>query len=185
MTLEKARELLKVQVGFGGGYNRHGARLILADVLREHGASFVTLHLGGRLRGCIGSLLPARPLAEDVRANAVAAAFRDHRFPPLAAHEFATIDISVSVLGTPESMRVDGELDAIDQLVPGTDGLILDFRGHRGTFLPQVWQQLPDAAEFLAQLKLKAGLPLGFWHADIRLSRYRVEEYRERAHADG
>jgi AmmeMemoRadiSam system protein A len=157
----------------------------LPDALTENGASFVTLHLGGRLRGCIGTLMPVRPLAEDVQANAVAAAFRDFRFPPLAMEEFGDIDISVSVLGAAEWMPVHSEADAIDQLVPGADGLILDYRGHRGTFLPQVWQQLPDAGEFLTHLKCKAGLPPDFWHADIRLSRYRVEEYEESKHDHG
>ena len=157
----------------------------LPDALREHGASFVTLHQHGRLRGCIGSLVPVRPLAEDVRANAMAAAFQDYRFPPLAMEEFVSIDISVSVLGAAAWMPVDSEADAVDQLVPGTDGLILEFQGHRGTFLPQVWQQLPDAGEFLTQLKRKAGLTPDFWHPDIRLSRYRVEEYLEKEHGNG
>lgn len=157
----------------------------LPDALMEDGASFVTLHLGGRLRGCIGSLEPVRPLAEDVQANAVAAAFRDFRFTPLSTAEFGEIDISVSVLGHAEPMPVSGEADAVGRLVPGVDGLILDYRGQRGTFLPQVWQQLPDAGEFLAQLKAKAGLPKDFWHPDIRLSRYRVQEYREKGHGHG
>jgi AmmeMemoRadiSam system protein A len=155
----------------------------LPDSLCENGASFVTLHQGGRLRGCIGSLVAVRPLAEDVQANAVAAAFRDARFPPLSMEDFQAVDISVSVLEAASPMPVHNEADAIRQLVPGSDGLILDFRGHRGTFLPQVWQQLPDAGAFLAQLKGKAGLPPGFWHPDIRLSRYRIAEYRE--HDDG
>jgi AmmeMemoRadiSam system protein A len=153
--------------------------------LLEHGASFVTLHMHGRLRGCIGSLAARRPLAEDVRDNALAAAFHDFRFPPLTTPEFGDIDISVSVLGTAEPLPVADEADALRQLVPGTDGLIIEFKGCRGTFLPQVWQQLPNAGEFLAQLKRKAGLPMDFWHPDIRLSRYRVQEYVEIDHAHG
>ena len=155
------------------------AKQTLPAVLQQEGASFVTLHLNGQLRGCIGSLVARRPLAEDVRDNALAAAFHDFRFPPLTAPEFGDIDISVSVLGGAESLPVDSEADAVQQLIPGLDGVILDFQGRRGTFLPQVWQQLPHAGEFLTQLKRKAGLPPDFWHPDIRLSRYRVQEYAE------
>jgi AmmeMemoRadiSam system protein A len=154
----------------------------LPDSLQRDGASFVTLHMHGHLRGCIGSLAPRRPLAEDVQDNALSAAFRDFRFQPLTVPEFGNIDISVSVLGEAEPLFADGEDDAVRQLEPGTDGLILDFQGHRGTFLPQVWQQLPDARTFLAQLKRKAGLPSDFWHPDIRLSRYHVQEYAEQGH---
>lgn len=155
------------------------AKQALPAELQQEGASFVTLHLLGRLRGCIGSLVARRPLAEDVRDNALAAAFHDFRFQPLTAPELGDIDISVSVLGTAEPLPVDSEADAVQQLVPGLDGVILDFQGRRGTFLPQVWQQLPNAGDFLAQLKRKAGLPPDFWHPDIRLSRYRVQEYAE------
>ena len=155
------------------------AKQTLPAVLQQEGASFVTLHLNGQLRGCIGSLVARRPLAEDVRDNALAAAFHDFRFPPLTAPEFGDVDISVSVLGAAESLPVDSEADAVQQLIPGLDGVILDFQGRRGTFLPQVWQQLPHAGEFLTQLKRKAGLPPDFWHPDIRLSRYRVQEYAE------
>jgi AmmeMemoRadiSam system protein A len=157
----------------------------LPHSLLEHGASFVTLHMQGRLRGCIGSLAARRPLAEDVRDNALAAAFHDFRFPPLTSPEFVDIDISVSVLGAAEPLSASSEADAVRQLIPGVDGVILDFNGQRGTFLPQVWQQLPDAEAFLVQLKRKAGLPMDFWHPDIRLSRYRVQEYVELEHAHG
>jgi hypothetical protein len=161
------------------------AEQALPDSLLEHGASFVTLHMDGRLRGCIGSLVPRRPLAEDVRDNALSAAFRDFRFQPLTAPEFGDIDISVSVLGAAEPLPVADEADALRQLVPGTDGLIIEFKGCRGTFLPQVWQQLPDARAFLTQLKRKAGLPPDFWHPGIRLSRYQVQEYAEQGHRHG
>ena len=155
------------------------------EALLRHGASFVTLHRQGRLRGCIGSLAARRPLVEDVRDNALSAAFHDFRFPPLRVEEFDDTDISVSVLGAPEAMKAASEADVIRQLVPGIDGLILDFQGNRGTFLPQVWRQLPDAGDFLAQLKRKAGLPPDFWHPAIRLSRYHVQEYAELDHAHG
>ncbi len=150
-----------------------------APWLRAPGASFVTLHEGGLLRGCIGSLRAHRPLIEDVRENAVAAAFHDPRFPPLAANEFDRIAIEVSVLSPPEPLAADSEAALLAQLEPGQDGLILHYGAHQATFLPQVWEQLPDPARFVAQLKQKAGLPPDFWHPDMRFQRYRVEAYEE------
>ncbi len=150
-----------------------------APWLHEPGASFVTLHEHGRLRGCIGSLHAHRPLIDDVRENAVAAAFHDPRFPPLAPEEFDRIDIEVSVLSTPEPIAADNEPALLAQLEPGRDGLILQYGAHRATFLPQVWEQLPDPALFVAQLKQKAGLPPDFWHPDMQCWRYRVEAYAE------
>ena len=150
-----------------------------ASGLDEPAATFVTLTRGGQLRGCIGSLEPRRPLLEDVRANARAAAFEDPRFPPLTARELTDTRIEVSVLGPARPLEVRSEQGAIEALVPGRDGVILEYGPHRATFLPQVWQQLPDAREFLAHLRLKAGLPALFWDPGIRLSRYSVEKYSE------
>jgi len=147
--------------------------------LHEAAASFVTLHRHGALRGCIGSLEAYRPLVEDVRANAVAAAFHDPRFPPLSADEFNEIDIEVSVLSALQPVPAASEADAIALLKQSHDGVVLEYGRHRSTFLPQVWQQLPEPARFLAQLKLKAGLAADFWHADVRLSRYKVEKFAE------
>lgn len=150
-----------------------------ADWLQQPGASFVTLTKMGDLRGCIGSLEPHRPLGEDVRANALAAAFRDPRFMPLAREEFNDIRVEVSLLSASESLTVGSEDEALSVLRPGVDGLIFEYAQHRSTFLPQVWEQLPEPLEFLAHLKRKAGLPQDFWAADVRLSRYTVSKWKE------
>ncbi len=145
----------------------------------EHGASFVTLTLDGRLRGCIGTLRAHRPLLDDVRANARAAAFRDPRFPPLAANELDRVDIEVSVLTPPEPMAFTDEADLLAQLVPHVDGVVFEASERRATFLPQVWRHLPEPADFLAALKRKAGVASDFWDADVRVSRYRVHSHAE------
>ncbi len=148
--------------------------------LRRPGASFVTLHgADGRLRGCVGRLEAFRALGEDVRANALAAAFEDARFAPLGAHEWAGLTVEVSVLAPPEPLAVRSEAEALAALRPGIDGVILEWRSARATFLPQVWQQLPDAAGFIGALKRKAGLAADFWAADLRLSRYRVRSFAD------
>ena len=144
------------------------------------GASFVTLHgADGRLRGCVGRLEPIRPLREDVHANARAAAFHDTRFPPLRTHEWQGLQVEVSVLDVAEPLAVSSEPEARAALRPGVDGLIFEWRHARATFLPQVWQQLPDAGEFLAALKRKAGVGADFWSAEVRLSRYRVRSFAD------
>jgi AmmeMemoRadiSam system protein A len=150
-----------------------------APWLREKGATFVTLTRDGELRGCIGSLLAHRPLIEDVKSNAVAAAFRDPRFPPLAAVELHQTRVEVSLLSDPQPLSVHSEQDALETLVPHVDGVILEYAHYRGTFLPQVWEQLPEPDVFLAHLKLKAGLPTDFWAPGIRLSRYQVRKWKE------
>jgi AmmeMemoRadiSam system protein A len=146
---------------------------------RQPGASFVTLTQRGQLRGCIGSLEAHRPLAEDVAANACAAAFRDPRFKPLTADELAHTRVEVSLLTPAQPLPCRDEADALAQLQPHIDGVILSAGRHRATFLPQVWEQLPDPAAFLAQLKRKAGLAADYWSPDLRLERYTVEKWRE------
>jgi len=148
--------------------------------LARPGASFVTLHgADGRLRGCIGRLQAVRPLVEDVRANARAAAFQDSRFPPLRTHEWPGLQVEVSVLGAAEPLNAASEAEARAALRPGIDGVIFEWRDARATFLPQVWQQLPDAGGFLAALKHKAGLAADFWSTEVRLSRYRVRSFTD------
>ena len=150
------------------------------EALRQPAATFVTLKNSGELRGCIGSLKPIRPLGVDVRENAIAAAFRDPRFPPLAAVEFEATSVEVSLLSADERVDVADEEDLVARLRPGLDGLVLEYGRHRATFLPQVWEALADPREFLAALKRKAGLPADFWHPDLRLRRYGIEKHRER-----
>ncbi len=147
--------------------------------LDEAAACFVTLTLNGALRGCIGSLGPRRSLREDVRENAVGAAFRDPRFAPLGREEFERIGIEVSLLAPAQPMHCRDEADALAQLRPGVDGVILDCAGHCATFLPQVWESLPDPRRFLGELKRKAGLAVDHWAPDLRLSRYEVRKWKE------
>lgn len=145
----------------------------------EPGATFVTLMQSERLRGCIGSLRAHRPLAQDVAANAVAAAFRDPRFPPLRAEEFAATDIEVSLLSALQPLEVRNEAHALEQLEPGVHGLVFQYGHHQSTFLPQVWEQFDEPQEFLAHLKYKAGLPPDFWDPQVKLQRYTVSKWRE------
>ena len=135
------------------------------------------------MRGCIGSLQAHRPLADDVVANALAAAFRDPRFPPLAADELAVTRIEVSLLAQAEPLPCADEAEALERLRPGIDGLILSCGAQRATFLPQVWDSLPQPHDFLAQLKRKAGLPADYWSPQLTLERYRVRKWKEEATA--
>jgi len=153
----------------------------MAGWLEEPGATFVTLTQQGVLRGCIGNLQAYRSLREDVAGNAVAAAMRDPRFQPLPAHELPHTRIEVSLLSGLSALMFDSEAAALAQLRPGVDGVVLEFGAARGTFLPQVWDALPRAQDFLAQLKRKAGLPADFWDDDIRLRRYTVTKWLEPA----
>jgi AmmeMemoRadiSam system protein A len=138
-------------------------------------ASFVTLKVEEQLRGCIGSLEARHPLVVDVVRNAYAAAFRDPRFPALTWPEFERLGIHLSLLNPAEPLPCCGEADLLARLRPGLDGLILEEGVHRGTFLPSVWESLPDPRDFLRHLKLKAGLPAGYWSDRIRVQRYTVE----------
>lgn len=146
-----------------------------APALRERRASFITLNRHGRLRGCIGTLEARRALVTEVAAMAHAAAFHDPRFAPLASHEFEELELHISVLSPPEPMTIDSEQGLLERLRPGIDGLILREAHRQATFLPAVWEQLPDPAEFLRRLKLKAGMAADHWSARIEISRYTAE----------
>ena len=150
-----------------------------ADVLQASGASFVTLNQQGQLRGCIGSLQAHRPLITDIQANAIAAALHDPRFAPLTLVELDITTVEVSVLSAMQHLPFASEAHALAQLQPGVDGVVFEFGRYRSTFLPQVWEQLPDARQFMAHLKHKAGLAPDFWAEDIRLQRYTVSKFKE------
>ena len=147
--------------------------------LRTYGAAFVTLNKAGRLRGCIGSLQAHRPLVRDVAENAVKAGHDDPRFPGVTLRELNEIRVKVAVLGPPAPMTFASEDDLVGQLRPGEDGLILVDRGRRGTFLPMVWESLPEPRDFWAQLKRKAGLPVDHWSETLEVQRYRAESFSE------
>ncbi len=143
------------------------------------GATFVTLTQECHLRGCIGSLEAHRPLDTDVRANARAAAFADPRFSPLKLAELRRTRIEVSLLSPAVPIEFADEADAVTKLRPDIDGVILEWDGRRGTFLPQVWESLHEPQLFLNLLKQKAGLPADFWAPDVRLYRYEVQKWKE------
>jgi AmmeMemoRadiSam system protein A len=147
--------------------------------LHEKGATFVTLIQHDDLRGCIGSLEAWRPLLKDVHENALAAAFRDPRFKPLSADELPVTQVEISLLTPAEAMAFTSEADALAQLRPEIDGVILIAGNRRSTFLPQVWEQLPEPAAFMAHLKQKAGLAADYWGPDVRLERYQVQKWKE------
>ena len=148
--------------------------------VRLRGACFVTLDTAGELAGCIGSLEARRPLWVDVARNARSAAFTDPRFPPLTAGDLDDTVISVSVLSALSPLP-DGHDELVAALRPGVDGVLLQSGGHRGTFLPAVWDKLPSADEFVARLLGKAGLPARRWPADARAWRYTADEFSEAA----
>ena len=148
-----------------------------APALQAQRASFVTLHLDRELRGCIGHLEAVEPLVADVADNAFSAAFKDPRFPAVRETELAGLHIHVSVLTPAEPMEFTSEADLLRQLRPGVDGLILEDGWARGTFLPSVWESLPEPREFLAHLKRKAGLPMSHWSDRLRIYRYTTESF--------
>jgi AmmeMemoRadiSam system protein B/AmmeMemoRadiSam system protein A len=152
-----------------------------APFLRQHAATFVTLKKHGELRGCIGTLQAHRPLLDDVRHNAHAAAFLDPRFQPLTLRELAHVRVEVSLLEDPVPVPFEDESDLVSRLRPHVDGLILEYGRFRGTFLPQVWESLPRPHDFLRHLKRKAGLPEDFWAEEVRVSRYTVRKWAEGA----
>lgn len=148
--------------------------------LAEPAATFVTLRIGeGELRGCMGSLEAHRPLAVDVRRNALAAAFEDPRFAPVAAVELVAVRVEVSLLSPPEPLRVTSEAELVASLRPGIDGLILAAGMRRATFLPQVWEDVPEPRAFVHLLERKAGLPAGGWPEGMAVWRYTVRKWAE------
>ena len=147
--------------------------------LQEQAACFVTLTQQGQLRGCIGTIEAHRSLLEDIKHNAKAAAFKDSRFSPLASDEFNNTEIEVSLLSPMSALNFSSEQEAQAQLQPGVDGLVFEFGHYRSTFLPQVWEQLPDVDMFMAHLKNKAGLTPDFWSDQVKLFRYTVSKWKE------
>ena len=150
-----------------------------APWLQEPGACFVTLRYADALRGCVGTLKPHRSLLDDIKMNAVASALHDDRFIPLQAKEWPTTRVEVSLVSQLEPMSFLDEAEALLQFRRGTDGVVFESGLRRSTFLPQVWESLPEPREFLAQLKRKAGLPVNFWADDVKLSRYTVQKFVE------
>jgi uncharacterized protein len=157
---------------------RHALAVIPQDypeLLQQPGASFVTLRIGRRLRGCMGSLQATEPLVVNVARNAFTAAFRDPRFLPLVRDEFADLSIHLSLLGKPEPLTFASEAELLSLIRPGIDGLTLSEGTARATLLPAVWKTVSDPREFLAHLKHKAGLRPDYWSPTLRVERYTAE----------
>ena len=147
--------------------------------LAEPRATFTTLSIDEALRGCCGTLEAERPLATDVAYSAFQAAFRDSRFPPLREHELEGTRLEVSVLSPMEALHAASEEELLQHLRPGTDGLVIVDGWRRATFLPKVWESLPDPRRFLAALKNKCGLPENYWSEQLRFHRYHTTSYRD------
>ena len=145
-----------------------------SPLLQQQGASFITLHINHQLRGCIGTLEAYQALIKDVADHAFAAAFQDNRFPPLTTKEAPLLDIHISILTAATPMSFSSEADLVRQLQVGIDGLILEADRKKGTFLPSVWESLPDPKDFLNHLKMKAGLSTNYWSDGIKISRYQT-----------
>jgi AmmeMemoRadiSam system protein A len=185
LTPEEKQTLLRLarqalEAGVGGVPLPALDSSALTPTLRSEGASFVTLTVDGDLRGCIGALEPDQPLAEDVREHAVAAALEDYRFPRVQENELAKIAIEVSRLTVPLPLEYSDPDDLLAKLRPGVDGVILRDGFRRATFLPQVWEKIPDKAAFLANLCHKMGAAPDTWkrkHLEVLI--YQVEEFHE------
>jgi len=151
----------------------------LPDKFKHNAATFVTITLNKELRGCIGSLFAHEALALDVAHNAFNAAFLDPRFAPLKTVEFSNIQIEISILTVPHKINFTNESELFAKINPGIDGLILTAGTYRATFLPSVWEMIPDKKKFLQQLKLKAGLASNYWSDAIIVEKYQVEKISE------
>ena len=176
-TKQQLLTVAKASITYGLTHHRPST-VTLSDyspALQQLGASFVTLEKQGELRGCIGSLEAHRPLLVDIAENAFAAAFQDPRFPPLQEQELNELEVHISLLTSAEPFPIKDEADLLRQLNIGIDGLILQEGRHRATFLPSVWESLPDPKQFLAQLKLKAGLPSDYWSSTLSFERYQAK----------
>ncbi len=149
------------------------------EVLNQYAASFITLKLDQKLRGCMGTVDAKEALYLDVMHNAISAAFKDPRFAQLTVGELDRIHISISILSHPERILVGSESDLSTLLEPGTDGLVLQEGIRRATFLPTVWEQIPSPDMFITQLKQKGGWPGDYWSTAMQVSRYRTVNITE------
>ena len=182
MSIEKGSILLSIaRSAIANTLGQPFSAAVNAPWLQETGATFVTLTQGDELRGCIGTLEAHRSLLEDVKSNAISAAFHDPRFAPLQYEELHYTRIEVSLLSPSTPLIFESEQHALAQLRPEIDGIIFEYDHYRSTFLPQVWAQLPDPQAFMAHLKQKAGLAPSFWATGIRLARYTVTQWKESA----
>ena len=182
---EEGRELLKaaretIEDAFKEQKPGPGRETAFSPKFSERGGTFVTLTIDGRLRGCIGHIVPQETIMEGVKVNAIQAAFHDPRFPSLSRKELDRVKIEVSILTEPKPLPYSDAGDLKSKLRPGVDGVIIKKGYHQATFLPQVWEQLPDREDFLTHLCLKAGLDGEAWkHEKLEVSTYRVQAFEE------
>ncbi|MGM0451619.1 MAG: AmmeMemoRadiSam system protein B [Thermodesulfobacteriota bacterium] len=184
VLVELARKTIASRLGekHESSVNLHDTVQADKDFQRPRG-TFVTLKKADELRGCIGNLNPDKPLAEGVKDNALNAAFHDPRFPPLSKEELEKVRIEVSLLTEPAPLDYKGGEDLLAKLTPNVDGVIIRKGSHSATFLPQVWEQLPDKESFLQHLCLKAGLPANEWqNGNLTVYTYRVQYFEEQKH---
>ncbi|HBF44031.1 MAG TPA: AmmeMemoRadiSam system protein A [Desulfobacteraceae bacterium] len=152
----------------------------LPGIFREQRGTFVTLTIGGSLRGCIGHIIPQESLIEGIKINAINAAFRDPRFRPVSGKEWKGVKIEISILTNPKSLPYADAGDLLAKLRPGIDGVIIKKGPYEATFLPQVWEQLAGKEEFLTHLCLKAGLDSDAWKkGDLEISIYQVQAFED------
>ncbi len=176
--LKIARQAIAAKLGLAPQVDREKLAKEHPELLQKQ-ATFVTLTIGGQLRGCIGSIIPHRSLIDDLVANAEAAAFEDPRFMPLSAEELEKVDIEVSLLTVPKQLEYSDVEDLRSKIRPGEDGVILQLDGRQATFLPQVWEELSDFDLFFAHLCAKAGLPQNCLSYHPTIYTYRVEKFKE------
>jgi len=184
LTEEQGKYLLgearKTIQGALSGESQKGEDVHLAPVFNQKRGTFVTLTIGGNLRGCIGHIIPQESLIEGIRINAVNAAFKDPRFRPLDKEEWKRVKIEISILTDPKPLSYSDADDLLKKLRPGIDGVIIKKGYHQSTFLPQVWDQLPRKEEFLNHLCLKAGLNGNEWkRGGLEVSTYQVQAFEE------
>jgi AmmeMemoRadiSam system protein A len=152
----------------------------IPEKFKERLGTFVTITIEGNLRGCIGHIIPRESLIEGIKENAINAAFKDPRFLPLTKEEFGRINIEISILTSPQELDYIDAEDLLRKLRPGIDGVILKKGFYESTFLPQVWDQLPEKEEFLSQLCMKAGLSADSWKTEkLHVSIYQVQAFEE------
>ena len=177
MLLKMARAGIAEELGLPGDSPQIDLNHSFLDVKQ---GLFVTLHKNGALRGCIGVMEPVEPLKTGVGKTAKLAAFKDSRFPPLAGDEFDQVDLEVSLLSLPEKFEYSTGKELVQGLVPFKDGVIIKKGSKQATFLPQVWEQLPDVDSFLSHLCIKAGLDADEWtKGDLIVHTYRVHSFCE------
>tara|TARA_R100001143_G_C3353437_1_gene130908 strand:- start:420 stop:1781 length:1362 start_codon:yes stop_codon:yes gene_type:complete len=175
IMLQLARDA--IQQALLGNKNFDVKLKLYPQALLKKAASFVTINLNGALRGCIGSLQAHRPLLIDIIQNAQSAAFRDPRFKPLSLQEYQQIDIHISVLTEAVPFPVKDRQELLEKIRPGKDGLIIRARGKSATYLPSVWEKIPQPEDFITELRRKAGLDPTGWDADTEVMRYQTVEF--------